>query len=545
MIADAYRSAVDAGADVCVTGELSVCGYPPDDLLGYSGFVERCEHAARSLCATTAGTALVVGTPVRVPATASIDSVQRCAANAALVARSGTVLVERHKVRLPTYGPFDESRWFHPGPVTSPTFALNASLADGRTIRVDAAVVICEDLWDLPTVTALAAGADLVIALNASPFEIGKHQRRVEIARAAAAALDATVLWVNSYGAQDELVFDGSSFAVDAGGWIHQLDRFRSGLSVIDVPVTVDGLDHPVPSCEVPSHPCELDTETEAWSAVSLAVRDYVDKLGVRDVLIGMSGGLDSAVVAALAVDALGSQRVRGVTMPGPHSSELSARLAVEQAEMLGIEVLTLPIIDTYATVCEQLDDTLAGGDPVAYENIQARLRALTLMALANSTGAMVLATGNKSELAVGYATLGGDLMGGFAPLRDLPKTLVRRLARWRNSCGGPTGHGPVIPIGVIERPPSAELAAGQSDEAALGDYDTLDAVLSAYVDHGSSPHGIGAALGDPAYVARICAMVDRAEFKRRQAPIGPKVTSRSFGRDRRIPIVSRPWPRA
>lgn len=536
-LTDAYAR---ADADLVVAPEMAICGYPPEDLLGEHGFAAACADAAATLSGTTSATPLVFGSVSPTTPRHSLDAQPRQILNVAVAASNGTQLGEYHKRRLPTYGPFDEARWVAPGSADPLVVAAKATTPDGATITVGAAVVVCEDLWHLDTVLEIVPDtADLIVALNASPFQVGRRGDRVEVAAAAARATRLPVVYVNACGAQDDLVFDGASFVVDpSGALVAVAPAFEPGVFELAVPVAVHGMAHTADSCTVapPVAAWDRSADEDLWSALTMSIADYCDKLSVNGVWIGLSGGIDSAVVTALAVDALGPHRVHTVAMPGPYTSDESNELAAELAARAGVDHRSHSIVAADSTLFASFGDEMAPTG-AARENLQARLRGVVLMGYANAHGGIVLTCGNKSELSVGYATLGGDLMGGYGPLRDIPKSTVFRLARWRNT----RDPNPPIPQRIIDRQPSAELAPDQVDSVALGSYDDLDRVLAAYVEQRRTPASIAADTGcDLTYVRRICDMVDRAEFKRRQAPIGPKVTPRAFGRDRRLPITAR-----
>jgi NAD+ synthase (glutamine-hydrolysing) len=459
----------------------------------------------------------------------------------------GQVLARYNKHHLPNYGVFDERRYFTPG----------TSLTVVRHLGVDIALTVCEDVWQDggPFSVAGAAGVGLVVNINASPYERNKDDLRLALLRRRAAESDAPVAYVNAVGAQDELVFDGDSMVVEADGRVvTRAPQFVEDVFVVDlvlrpatdpapevhgqvmsvsrvatgVPATADRLPEPA------AVTARIPDEEEVWQALVFGVRDYVRKNGFRSVVLGMSGGIDSAVVAALAADAIGGEHVHGVSMPSAYSSGHSRTDASDLAERLGAhyrEVPIGPMLDAFMGPLQ-----LTG---LAAENIQARIRGTTLMALSNAEGHLVLATGNKSELAVGYSTIYGDAVGGFAPIKDVPKSLVWRLARWRNAEAGRRAQTPPIPPTSISKAPSAELSPGQLDSDSLPDYQELDAILERYVDGDRSVADIVADGFDVELVQRVARMVDAAEWKRRQYPPGTKISFKAFGRDRRLPITN------
>ena len=470
----------------------------------------------------------------------------------------GKIAAKYYKHHLPNYGVFDEDRYFEPG----------RSLTVVRFGGVDIALTVCEDIWQAggPFTAARRAGAGLVLNINASPYELNKDDVRLPLVMRRAAEAGATVAYVNAVGGQDELVFDGDSMIVTAGGeLLARAGQFTSQLLIHDLslpaadatPNKAEKTDaEPLPIVErwidddmdvirtypdTPPRPSARDKkdggiaarivdEEEVWSALVLGLRDYVNKNGFRSVILGLSGGIDSAVVAAIAVDALGPERVHAVSMPSSYSSSGSRDDAAEMAERTGIDYRAEPIQPMVDAFLANL--SLSG---LAVENLQARVRGVILMALSNQEGHLVLTTGNKSELAVGYSTLYGDSVGGFNPLKDVPKTMVYRLARWRNTQGEPP-----IPENSIVKPPSAELRPDQKDSDSLPEYDLLDPIIKGYVDHDLGRAELIAEGNDPALVDRVLRMVDLAEYKRRQSAPGPKISGKAFGRDRRLPITNR-----
>ena len=528
----AYHRAVERGADLVVAGELALTGYPPDDLLLRPAFLGAVEFELERLAKDLAAPPLVVGAPyptehgeaVDAEATVSETPQRRRLGNAAVVLQGGSLAHVYRKRRIPNYGVFDEARYFLA--VDQPVVLDVAGVPVGLTV--------CEDLWGAggPISAAGGEGAQVVLNLNASPYHQGKRDEREAWALRHARENGVWLLYVNLVGGQDEVVFDGDSFAVDPHGRVvARGNQFTEDLVLVDT----DGPN--------PQPPPRLQPVAEVYDALVLATRDYLGKNGFPRALIGASGGIDSALTAAVAVDALGGDNVTCVAMPSPHSSPGSIADARELAEALGTEYLELPIRPAMEAFADILATPFAGTEPgIAEENIQSRARGVTLMALSNKGRGLVLATGNKSEYAVGYATLYGDMAGGFAPLKDVYKTLVFDLARFRNGShhgwwAGPAGQ--VIPESTITKPPSAELRPDQLDTDSLPDYGALDPILLAYIEDVASIEDLVAAGHDPETVTYVVGLVDRAEYKRRQAPPGVKVTRRAFGRDRRLPITN------
>lgn len=437
--------------------------------------------------------------------------------NAAGVIRRGAVIAEYFKAELPNYSVFDEKRYFMPG--EAPCVVTIAGVPMGITI--------CEDIWKpRPAAQAAAAGALMILNLNASPYQAGKGKEREQVVSQRARGNGLPVVYVNLVGGQDELVFDGASFVVDAGGkTLLRSAFFKPSLEVL----SLEG-GQPQPGVVTP---CP-DEEEMIYRALVLGVRDYVSKTGFKGVVLGLSGGIDSALTLAVAVDALGPEQVEVVLMPSRYTADMSNEDALEQARRMGVKHSIIPIEPAFKAFLGMLEEEFAGQPmDVTEENIQARCRGIILMAISNKSGRMLLTTGNKSEMSVGYATLYGDMAGGFAPLKDVFKTMVYRLSRWRNR------DGEVIRERVIVRPPSAELRPDQQDTDSLPPYDVLDEILSRYVEQDQGVAEIVAAGFDQALVRRITRMVDINEYKRRQAPPGVKVTRRAYGRDRRYPIVN------
>ncbi|MDG4561310.1 MAG: NAD+ synthase [Candidatus Competibacter sp.] len=498
-------------ADAIVFPELTVTGYPPEDLLLRPGFVGQVEPAMRRLCAEIQGITAIVGYPAATP-----EGLR----NSAAVIADGGIRAVYHKQCLPNYSVFDEKRYFVAG-----TEPLVFELKGARV-----GVTICEDVWQAgPARQAAKAGAQLLLNLNASPFHAGKSRLRLEILRQRAVENSLSILYTNLVGGQDELVFDGDSQVVNGRGELTQRAPLCvEGLYPVDF--SVGATVEPRPG-EIISEPAE---EAAIYQAIVLGVRDYVNKNGFPGAVLGLSGGIDSALTLAIAVDALGSERVEAVLMPSRYTAEMSNSDAEQEARALGVKYHLMPIEPAFESFLGILQPVLAGLPPDSTEeNIQARCRGVILMAISNKTGKLVLTTGNKSETAVGYSTLYGDMAGGFAPIKDVLKMMVYRLAVYRNSLS------PVIPQRVLDRPPSAELRPDQTDQDSLPPYDLLDAILQAYVEEDHSVEDLVAAGYDRATVERVARLVIVNEYKRRQAAPGVRITPRAFGRDRRYPITS------
>jgi NAD+ synthase (glutamine-hydrolysing) len=505
--------ATEAAADIVAFPELAVPGYPPEDLVLRPAFVEDNLEALGLLAKETAG-----GCPI---VTGFVDRSERGIHNAAALLSDGNVLARYHKVKLPNYGVFDEQRTFVPGDA-----ACRVRLASS-----DLGLSICEDAWapGSPFDAYAERETSIVLNINGSPYHRGKAGERVAICRDRALETHAWIVYVNAVGGQDELVFDGGSVVVGPDGNLrHRAAVFEEDLLIVDVDGDLSFAD------ERPPPPAEPE---EVHGALVLGLRDYVRKNGFRDVVLGLSGGVDSALVAAIAVDALGPDAVRALAMPSRHTSPESLEDAGEVARRLGIALDSIPIDEVLDGYLAALEASFRGTEPgVAEENLQARIRGNLLMAMSNRFGSLVLATGNKSEYAVGYATLYGDMAGGFAPIKDVPKTLVYELVRWMNARGG---EAP-IPERVVSKPPSAELRPDQRDTDSLPPYDVLDPIVEAYVEDDRSPEDLVASGADPHVVDAVVALIDRAEYKRRQAAPGIKITPKAFGRDRRMPITNR-----
>ncbi|HVV75302.1 MAG TPA: NAD+ synthase [Mycobacteriales bacterium] len=569
VIVEQTRLAADQGAQLVAFPEMALTGYPPEDLVLRRSFVDASRAALEQLATRLdaeglGGTAVVVGYLDRCPEAA--PRVGRPAGdpqNAAAFVHRGQVVARYAKHHLPNYGVFDEFRYFVPGD-RMPVVRFGTA----ESGWVDIAMTICEDLWQDggPVAVAREAGAGLVLCINGSPYERNKDDVRLALAGRRAVEAGATLAYVNLCGGQDELVFDGDSLVVAADGELMaRAKRFVPELLVIDLDLPaaarhnagpVDALDGTTMTVErfmttatntasphdvTPHVAPVLDECEEIWSALLLGTRDYVRKNGFRSVVIGLSGGIDSALVATIARDALGADAVHVVAMPSRYSSTGSVDDAAELALRQGLHWNVLPIAAMVDAYEEAFRGTETGGlHGLAEENLQARVRGTSLMAFSNEVGHLVLTTGNKSELATGFSTLYGDSAGGFAPIKDVPKTLVWQLARWRNEAARAAGDVEPIPTAIIDKPPSAELAPGQLDSDRLPDYLVLDAVLDSYVEQDLGRDEL-IALGHAAdLVDRVVRLVDLAEYKRRQYPPGPKITPKGFGRDRRLPITNR-----
>ena len=537
-------------ADLIAFPELAITGYPPEDLMFKRQFIADAAACVEQVAAASGGLAVAIGYPHRQ------DGMLY---NAAALAYQGKTVAIYHKIFLPTYGVFDEDRYFHPGR-ECPVFVING---------INVGLSICEDIWCPvgPATVEAAAGAQVVVNINASPYHQGKGDERHRMLEERAIAHGVQIVYVNMVGAQDELVFDGQSIVLnEQGKLLARGPQFEEALIVLDLSVETErpaevpakmapevaAIGEPVihavsgPRQEQPlGPPAEgvlrepLDPLAEVYAAVVTGTRDYVRKSGHQKVVVGLSGGIDSALTVTIAADALGSENVAALFMPSRYTSDLSRQDAQMLADNLGVLMQSIPIDQTLDTYLAELKPLFAGAQPdITEENIQARIRGNLLMAASNKFGWLVLNTGNKSEMATGYCTLYGDMAGGFAVLKDVPKTLVHQLARYRNE------RGPrVIPDSTIRRPPTAELRPDQLDEDSLPPYDVLDPILKAYVEEDRSVEEMVAA-GMPAdAVARTVRLVDRSEYKRRQAPPGVKITQRAFGRDRRLPIINRYQP--
>lgn len=557
------KEARRAKADLVAFPELAVTGYPPEDLLFKPRFIEDTQRALKAVAAEARGLVVVVGyvgqgaTAVSASEAPSFPLAGRHELyNEAAVLSDRRILATYRKRHLPNYGVFDESRYFHPGS-RLPLLVLN-----GATVGVN----ICEDIWfsDGPTRLQASAGAEVIVNINASPFHVGKGRMREQVLATRARENRVIVTYTNTVGGQDELVFDGCSMIVDqAGEIVGRGKAFEQDLIVADLDVAavgrvrlaqgrrkplpprvaalIDRVDVRLParksqSVVVPDLEPPLGRLDEAYRALVLGVQDYVRKNGFKRVVIGLSGGVDSAITAVIAVDALGAENVLGVFMPSPYTSRASREDVADMARRLHIQVDTLSITATFKSYLRALGRSFKGRRPdTTEENLQARIRGNLLMAYSNKFGHLVLTTGNKSEMSVGYATLYGDMAGGFAVIKDVPKTMVYELSHMRNL----VGPVPVIPKRVLERAPTAELRPDQKDEDSLPPYAILDPILKAYVEEDRALEDITAMGFDRETVARVIALVDRSEYKRRQAPLGIKITHRAFGKDRRMPITN------
>jgi len=516
-IIEAYRLCVSERAQIAVFGELAICGYPPEDLVLKRRFVDDCWKQVERAASMTSGCVAVIGFPER------DESGRRY--NAAALCRHGIVEAVVRKQALPTYDVFDEDRWFDPGEPNQPLIDV-----DGVAVGVS----ICEDVWvdDGPVAAQASAGAELLVNLNGSPFHQGRLGERVSMLQRRASECGVPIVYVNQSGGQDDLIFDGGSMVVGPEAVLHRLEQFVEVVRVVDVDLTGatsidDGAVAP-----------ELDRREEVWTALVTGTRDYVTKNGFTDVVIGLSGGVDSSIVAAIAVDALGADRVHGVLMPSRFSSDHSVTDAKSLCDRLRIEHRTIAIEPAHHAFLDMLEPSFVGrAADLTEENLQSRLRGVTLMALSNKFGWMVLTTGNKSESAVGYSTLYGDTAGGLAVIKDVYKLAVYELCRWRNER---SEIGDLVPESVLTKAPSAELRPDQRDDQSLPPYEVLDPLLEAYIDGDRTEGDLIDSGYDAALVTRICRLVDLAEYKRRQNPPGLRVMAKAFGRDRRLPITNR-----
>lgn len=512
IIAAAERARDELKADAVLFPELCLTGYPPEDLLLRPGLHVRVLRTLEEVKRHVSGITLIIGLP------------QQAAGglfNAAVVLRDGQLLGSYHKQHLPNYSVFDEKRYFAAGNEPC-VVTING---------VNVGITICEDVWHPgPVAQAVAAGARLILNLNASPFHINKGREREEVVRARIKENGVPLVYVNQVGGQDELVFDGESFVMDEmGEVVLRAPAWQEGLWPAQFEVSDEAV-RPVPAAVVPVQ----SIEASVYGALVCGVRDYIEKNGFRGVVLGLSGGIDSALTLAVAVDAIGAARVEAVMMPSRYTAGMSVEDAAEEARILGVDYRVITIEPLFNAFLASLREEFAGTTPdTTEENLQARCRGVLLMAISNKKRKIVLTTGNKSEMAVGYATLYGDMAGGFDVLKDVPKTLVFRLAEYRNTLGL------VIPQRVIDRPPSAELAPDQKDTDSLPPYEILDAILERYVELDQCLEEIVAAGYDADTVRRVIRLVDRNEYKRRQAAPGVRITRRAFGRDRRYPITS------
>jgi NAD+ synthase (glutamine-hydrolysing) len=553
LVATYARRAADAGAHLVALPEMVLTGYPIEDLALRASFVEASTMALTDLARRLDDDGLgslpvVLGCLDRVEGAVDSPGVPKGSPqDAVAVLHRGQVVVRQAKHHLWNYGVGDEIRYFVPG----------STLNLVRVAGVDVALAVCEDIWrDGPSAAAAAAGAGLLVVVNGSPYERAKDDTRLDLCRRRAAEAGCPLAWVNLVGGQDELVFDGDSMVVDRDGTLlGRGEPFVEQLLTVDLDLRAAD-DAPLPEqagnlrlvrtglsiepvAPYPTTPVASavrpDDMGEVWQAIVLGLRDYVRKNGFSSVLLGMSGGIDSTVVAQLACDAVGPDRVNGVSNPSAWSTEHSRSDAAEHARRTGLNLRTVPIAD----LVDAYGKALPGLEGLAAENLQARLRAVIWMALSNAEGHLVLACGNKSELSVGYTTIYGDAVGGYAPIKDVPKTMVWELARWRNGAAAARGEQPPIPENTIGKPPSAELRPDQLDTDSLPDYAVLDDILDDYIERDASSVDLVHMGFDRDLVEHVIRLVDRAEWKRRQYPPGPKISVRNFGRDRRVPITS------
>jgi NAD+ synthase (glutamine-hydrolysing) len=548
----ALAAAEHAGADLCVLPELAIAGYPPEDLLLKPGFVADNVTALEKVAAATGRCVAVVGFVGAAPG-------GRGLANAAAVCAGGRVVGVYNKRFLPNYGVFDEQRWFIPSTEDPTLFGVAGALVG---------VSICEDVWfaDGPVAQQGHGGADLVVNLNASPYHRGRRGERLAMLRERVAEAGCAIAYVNQVGGQDELVFDGDSLIVASDGTLLASGaQFKTDLVVVDIPlperkrgatskkvvgklpritVTESGPSRPALSPSIQRPP--LSDHAEVYEALVLGTRDYLAKNGFTDAVIGLSGGIDSSLVAAIAADALGPDRVHGISMPSRYSSEGSRVDAGKLATILGIDLTVVPIEEAHVAFTSMLAGLL-GREPTGLtdENLQSRLRGVLLMGVSNAKGWIVLTTGNKSEMATGYSTLYGDSAGGFAVIKDVPKTLVYDLCRHRNMQAVLEGLPGPIPDSVLDKPPSAELRPDQRDDQSLPPYSELDPVLQGYVEFDRTAPDLVSDGFDPAVVDQVVRLVDGAEYKRRQSPPGVRITTKAFGKDRRMPITNHYRPPA
>jgi NAD+ synthase (glutamine-hydrolysing) len=543
-ILGALAAAEAAGADICIVPELAIPGYPPEDLLLKPGFVADNVAALEKVAAATGQCAVVVGFVGAADGGTGL-------ANAAAVCAGGRVVGVYRKRFLPNYGVFDEQRWFIPSDEPPTLFGIAGAWVG---------VSICEDVWfdDGPVAQEGRAGADVVVNINASPYNRGRHEERLSMLRRRVDEAGCAIAYVNQVGGQDELVFDGDSLMVAADGTLVASGaQFDTDLVVVDLllgPHRPRGISELLPRVVVteprpgerpmltppPLRP-PLSDHAEVYAALVLGTRDYLSKNGFTEAVIGLSGGIDSSLVAALAVDALGPARVHGLSMPSRYSSDGSRQDAEVLADRLGIDLKVVPIEEAHVAFASMLAPAL-GREPFGLtdENLQSRLRGVLLMAVSNANGWIVLTTGNKSEMATGYSTLYGDSAGGFAVIKDVPKTLVYELCRYRNTQAVLEGLPGPIPDSVIDKPPSAELRPDQRDDQSLPPYEELDPVLQGYVERDRTAAELVGEGFDPAVVDLVGRVVDGAEYKRRQNPPGVRITTKAFGKDRRMPITNR-----
>ncbi len=513
IIAASKEARDSLNADMIVFPELALTGYPPEDLLLRKDFHAQIQQSLNIIKDAVSGIDMLIGYPERVR-----DNLY----NSACVIRSGEIIANYHKQKLPNYGVFDEKRYFQKG--SKPCVVNLKGLPIGITI--------CEDIWfPEPMQQSVLAGAKLIISINASPFDVHKLKERERTLKQRVDEANTAIIYVHNIGGQDEVVFDGRSIVIDENQKIcHFGPVFEEALIPVDLDINDNGkpMIHPGKTIE------HISVEEKAYKALVTATKDYLLKNQFSGALVGLSGGIDSALTLAIAVDALGAENIHAVMMPSRYTSEMSIEDAKEMAEILGVKYSEISIEPTFNALLESLQSEFAGTQPgIAEENLQARIRGNLLMALSNKFGKLVLATGNKSEMAVGYATLYGDMAGGFAVLKDVYKTSVYALANYRNTVS------PAIPDRILKRPPTAELRENQLDADSLPPYDVLDKILERYVERNQGAAEITAAGFDEKTVHQIILLVDKNEYKRRQAPPGPKITTRAFGRDRRYPITN------
>jgi len=506
MIASAAQASAQ-GATLLVTPELSLCGYPPEDLLLRDDFLQACDTALNQLSASLQGITAIVGHP---------HQVGDVCYNAASVLQNGKIIATYHKHQLPNYSVFDEKRYFAAG--------SEALVFEHEGVKIG--VLICADGWEsAPALLAKSAGAELLIAINASPFHIEKQLTRLDVLRARVAETKLPIIYANMVGGQDELVFDGGSFVLNTTGDLtQQLATFEPALAIVEF-----NNSQPIPAKITP----HLSAEASVYQALTLGLQDYVKKNGFPGVVLGLSGGVDSALTLAIAVDALGAENVHAVLMASEFTANMSVDDAVKMANLLGVKYSLIPIASLFEHFRSALSTEFSGLPfDTTEENLQARIRGMLLMALSNKFGSIVVTTGNKSEIAVGYCTLYGDMAGGFALLKDVPKTLVYKLCDYRNAIS------PAIPPRIITRPPSAELRENQLDQDSLPPYTILDGIIEAYVENDKSRADIIGMGYQAADVSRVIKLIDRNEYKRRQSPVGVRISHRGFGKDRRYPIT-------
>lgn len=513
IIAAANRAKEELKADIVVFPEMTITGYPPEDLLLRDGLYKQVEAALNRLCDWVTDIVCVVGYPM-------MDELGERFNMAAWI-ENGMIQASYMKQNLPNYSVFDEKRYFKPG--NQPCVIEYQGIKFG--------LLVCEDIWKIsPCTQAKEAGADVILNLNASPFSEEKQADRIRTLRRRVDEIKRPIVYVNQVGGQDDLVFDGASFALSADGELCvQAPEFETSLTAVTLIkqagslVMLEGDKAPL-----------FEGEARIYEALKMGVKDYVGKNGFSGVLLGLSGGIDSALTLAIAVDALGADKVEAIMMPFRYTAEISKEDAAEQAHILGVKYQSIPIESMYSAFESSLAEAFAGCEPdITEENLQARIRGTLLMAISNKSGKMVLATSNKSEVAVGYSTIYGDMVGGYSPLKDVPKSLVYRLAAYRNTVS------PCIPERVITRPPSAELRPDQKDQDSLPDYDVLDEIIKQYVRLDKSPQQIVELGYDVDVVTRVIRLINNSEYKRRQSAPGIKITPRAFGRDRRYPITS------